>query len=172
MCTSPRQRLYLTTALLAALGGQAATATPLASGESERLLARDCPDGRLSRFYARVSTESDPLMIRSAPGGRIIGAAPKDWLVVVSERDASGEWARIGNHWSHWESELVGGPTASAPEFTVGWVAADYLTNLGDFCEKPNLVSQVQPLQTATQVQAVLVEEDWLALGDRLATQL
>jgi len=159
---------YLAAAVASALGWRAIAAAPSAAQQ----LARECPNGQRSLFYARVSTETDPLLIRSAPNGRIIGAVPKDWLVVIGERDPSGRWARIGSSWSHWNSDLVAGPTAGAPDFVVGWVSADYLTNLGEFCEKPMQVSQVQPWPTARGEQALLVQEDWLALGDRLVQRL
>lgn len=168
MQTLAKRWLYWVAAVASALGWQAIAATP---SEAQQL-ARECPDGQRSLFYARVSTETDPLLIRSAPNGRIIGAVPKGWLVVIGERDPSGRWARIGNSWSHWDSHLVAGPTAGAPDFVVGWVSTDYLVNLGEFCEKPAQVSQVQPWSTALGQQALLVQEDWLALGDRLAQGL
>ncbi len=155
---------YLTVVLLSAAGWHAANAQPQ--------LSEDCADGQRKLFYARVDTETDPLLIRSAPNGRIIGAVPKGWEVVVSERDPSGLWARIGNHWSHWDNQLSGGSMGGAPDFTIGWVSTEYLTNLGEFCEKPSMTSRLEPLDTTSGQQNLLVQEDWLALGDRLAQNL
>lgn len=115
--------------------------------------------------YARVVTQTDPLRIRATPGGRIIGAVPKDWAVVVLEVNDTGEWTKITSHFG----DLGNVGFASASSFRDGWVASRYLNALGEFCEKPPLeISTIQGLLGA-EAQHDTLQEDWLQMGDRIA---
>ncbi|MEM9502360.1 MAG: SH3 domain-containing protein [Cyanobacteria bacterium P01_E01_bin.43] len=118
-----------------------------------------------SQAYARIITQEDPLRIRATPGGRVIGAVPKGWAVVVLEVNNTGDWTKITSHF--------GDPGefgfASAPSFREGWVASRYLAALGDFCEKPSLDMAAVQLVTGPDAQQYTVQEDWLQMGDRIA---
>lgn len=156
--------LALVGVLLSFLGLKPATAISLADFETPQPLAQtDCPNEWQTRqTYARVVTERDPLRIRATPNGRVIGAVPKGWAVVVLERDASGRWTRITSHFEESTDEVN---IASAPYFRNGWVATQFLRNLGDFCEKP-MTMGVAPLVSSMPSNP---NADWLALGDEIA---
>lgn len=132
------------------------------SQESDYYALTCANDWEEPQFYARVITEYNDLRIRSAPGGRVIGSVPKDWLVVVLQTDATGQWTEITSHYGdgvfYW----------SAPDLTRGWVASRFLEDMGEFCTKPTAAVGVQILATAT-AQQYLAHEDWLQVGDRIA---
>ena len=122
-------------------------------------------DWQEPQAYARIITQEDPLRIRATPGGRIIGAVPKGWAVVVLEVNGTGDWTKITSHFGD-PGEFGFG---SAPSFREGWVASRYLAALGDFCEKPSLDMAAVQLMTGPDAQQYTVQEDWLQMGDRIA---
>jgi hypothetical protein len=126
-----------------------------------------CPEFNFQGFYARVTTQGDDLRVRATPNGDVIGSIPNGWEVIVQERDTTGNWARVTSHYG----ERFGndGPAfGSAPNFRNGWVSTDFLTDLGFSCDKPfNLRSLLQPALFGQR--QVVVGEDWLSRGDRLA---
>jgi hypothetical protein len=127
-------------------------------------VVRGCEYGGFPKYYSRIRTNNnDPLRVRAAANGKVIGAIPNGWAVVVLEWSRNGVWAKVTNHWGTDEPQF-----GSAPDFREGWVAAAYLEDLGRFCEKPASVAQLlQPnLFGATPVE---VQSDWLAMGDALA---
>ncbi len=124
-----------------------------------------CPESWQTRkTYARVATQSNPLRVRATPGGQVIGSIPKGWVVVVLEKSGNGEWTKVTSHYG----DLGDYGFGSAPDFRTGWVASRYLQPLGDFCEKPMALAGTQ-LIAAAAAPTFLVQEDWLALGDRIA---
>jgi hypothetical protein len=120
--------------------------------------------------YAQVRTQdSDPLRVRSAPNGTVIGSIPSGWQVRTYETDATGNWTRVGSHFGP-EADRMGGEYnfGNAPYFRPGWVATRYLVDLGFHCEKPAWErSLLLPLLFGQQ--KVTVGEDWVAMGDRLS---
>jgi hypothetical protein len=145
---------------LTVTAGRVATTPPSTEPQS-------CPSSFGAGFYARITTDGDDLRVRATPNGQIIGAIPNGWEVIVQERNAAGTWARVISHFG----EGFGNGTdafGTAPNFRNGWVSTDYLTDLGYFCEKPfNLRSLIQPGLFGQR--DVVVNEDWIARGDRLA---
>lgn len=156
--------LALVGVLLSVFGLKSSPAVALADIDAPQPLAQAaCPNQWQTRqTYARVVTERDPLRIRATPNGQVIGSVPKGWAVVVLERDASGQWTRITSHFGEYTDEANIG---SAPYFRNGWVATQFLRNLGDFCEKP-MASGLTPLVSSTMSNP---NTDWLALGDEIA---
>jgi Bacterial SH3 domain/Bacterial pre-peptidase C-terminal domain len=127
-----------------------------------------CPEYSLAGNYAQVRTQdSSPLRVRATPNGRVIGAIPSGWQVIVYETDSTGNWTRIGSHFGEEVDQYQEG-FGSAPDFRAGWVSTTYLRSLGYSCDKPaNLRTLVQP--DLFGQREVSVDEDWVARGDRLA---
>jgi hypothetical protein len=127
-------------------------------------VVRGCEYGGFPKYYSRIRTNNnDPLRVRVAANGKVIGAIPNGWAVVVLEWSRNGVWAKVTNHWGTDEPRF-----GSAPDFREGWVAAAYLEDLGRYCEKPESVAQLaQPALFGAQ--PVEVQSDWLAMGDALA---
>jgi hypothetical protein len=153
--------LLLSTALLSF--GQTAQAETSAPQLAQ--VVRGCEYGDFPKYYSRITTNNqDPLRVRSSPSGKVIGAVPHGWAVVVLEWSRNGVWAKVTSHFGDPGNYGFG----TAPDFKEGWVAAAYLEDLGRFCQKPESVAQlVQPqLFGATPVE---VQSDWLAMGDVLA---
>jgi Bacterial SH3 domain len=128
-------------------------------------VVRGCEYGGFPKYYSRIRTNNnDPLRVRAAANGKVIGAVPNGWAVVVLEWSRNGVWAKVTSH--NGDPGQYG--FGNAPDFREGWVAAAYLEDLGRFCEKPESVAQlVQPnLFGAAPVE---VQSDWLAMGDALA---
>jgi hypothetical protein len=147
-----------------AVGVTEAKPEPAATHPLAQAPASACPETWQTRqAYARVVTESTPLRIRATPNGRVIGAVPRGWAVVVVAQDSTGQWTKITSHFGD-VGEMGFG---SAPNFRDGWVATRFLSNLGQFCEKPMAmgVAPLMAVQTQTEVNPV----DWLQLGDRIA---
>ena len=115
-------------------------------------------------------SKTDPLTIRSSPDGPVNGLVPKGWQVVTGDRDATGQWVKIGGEYSPSPQNLSGGQFANAPDFRVGWVNRAYLKPLGNFCEKP-LKIQRGELKGLSQERQVLIHEDWLQIADRIASK-
>ncbi len=132
------------------------------------LQAQNCPYGGKPRPFAQVVTQEDPLTIRSSPNGPVIGLVPKGWQVVMGDRDATGKWVKIGSHFSSSTTNLNEGVFANAPDFRVGWVFKSYLKPLGNSCEKP-LKIQRGELPKLSEDRQVLIQEDWLEIGDKIA---
>jgi hypothetical protein len=101
--------------------------------------------------------------VRASANGKVIGAIPHGWAVVVLEWSRNGVWAKVTSHWGVDEPNF-----GSAPDFREGWVAAAYLEDLGRFCEKPESVAQLAA-PNLFGAQPVEVQSDWLAMGDALA---
>ena len=164
--------LLVSLTLLSLLGVKTASATP----SQTTLQAQNCPYGGKPRPFAQVVTEKDPLTIRSAPNGPVIGLVPKGWQVVMGDRDATGEWVKIGSEYSSSTQNLDGGNRrggmafANAPDFTVGWVNKDYLKPLGNACEKP-LKIQRNNLRGLSGDKQIVIHEDWLQIADRIASR-
>jgi len=165
--------LFVSLTLLSLLGVKTTSATP----SQTTLQAQNCPYGGQPRPFAQVVTETDPLTIRSSPNGPVIGLVPKGWQVVTGDRDATGQWVKIGSEYSSSPQNLDGGGSrrggmafASAPDFRVGWVNRVYLKPLGNFCEKP-LKIQRGELKGLSQERQVLIHEDWLQIADRIASK-
>ncbi|MEG3953427.1 MULTISPECIES: hypothetical protein [unclassified Microcoleus] len=152
--------------LLSLLGIKTTLATP----SQTTLQAQNCPYGGKPRPFAQVVTKTDPLTIRSSPDGPVIGLVPKGWQVVTGDRDATGQWVKIGGEYSPSPQNLSGGQFANAPDFRVGWVNRAYLKPLGNFCEKP-LKIQRGELKGLSQERQVLIHEDWLQIADRIANK-
>ena len=145
--------------------GKPSLKPPLSNREME--LAQACSNEsqhESPRPYARVTTQGDPLNIRSSPNGRIIGSVPNRWQVVTLNRDVTGKWTRITNH--------VGdmGPMGfvSAPRFRNGWVSTTHLKNLGRFCDKPMNLMRSE-LKTLSERKKLLIHENWVEMGDRIS---
>lgn len=131
-----------------------------------------CDDERYPSFYARIATNRDPLTVRLAPNGTVIGSIPKNWEVIVYEWSDDGAWARVSHHFSRYGGYQPNSRPrfASAPDFSSGWVSAAYLKDIGRFCDKPaNLASLVQPEVLGSKPMEV--QGDWLAAADSLADQ-
>ena len=158
--------LFVSLTLLSLLGVKTTSATP----SQTTLQAQNCPYGGKPRPFAQIVTETDPLTIRSSPDGPVIGLVPKGWQVVTGDRDATGQWVKIGGEYSPSPQNLSGGQFANAPDFRVGWVNRYYLKPLGNFCEKP-LKIQRGELKGLSQKRQVLIHEDWLQIADRIAGQ-
>jgi hypothetical protein len=127
-------------------------------------VVQGCQYGGFPKYYSRIRTNNrDPLRVRASANGKVIGAIPHGWAVVVLEWSRNGVWAKVTSHWGVDEPRF-----GSAPDFREGWVAAAYLEDLGRFCEKPESVAQLAApnLFGATPVE---VQSDWLAMGDALA---
>lgn len=138
---------------------------PQSNGEME--LAQACPNEsqhESPRPYARVTTQGDPLNIRSSPNGRIIGSVPNRWQVVTLNRDATGKWTRITSHFG--DVAPIG--FLSAPRFRDGWVSTALLKNLGRFCDKPMNLMRSE-LKTLSERKKLLLHEDWVQMGDRIS---
>ena len=117
-------------------------------------------------FYARVTAQQG-LQVYSRPNGGVIGLIPNGWTVITVRRDATGRWTRITSH----KGDNVGTHSRfdSAPLFRSGWVVSSALENLGFHCEKP--ISSLSIHLNANQVGRPLrVQENWLKMGDRIAT--
>lgn len=156
--------LFVSLTLLSLLGVKTTTAAP----SQTTLQAQNCSYGNKPLPFAQVVTETDPLTIRSSPDGPVIGLVPKGWQVVTGDRDATGQWVKIGGEYSPSPQNLSGGQFANAPDFRVGWVNRVYLKPLGNFCEKP-LKIQRGELKGLSQKRQVLIHEDWLQIADRIA---
>ncbi len=140
---------------------QAAAASPQVAQ-----VVRGCEYGGFPKYYSRIRTNNnDPLRVRASANGKVIGAIPNGWAVVVLEWSRNGAWAKVTSHFGDARFEPNFG---SAPDFREGWVAAAYLEDLGRYCEKPESVAQLaQP--DLFGAQPVQVQSDWLAMGDALA---
>lgn len=130
------------------------------------------------RPFAEIVTQGNPLNIRSVPNGKVIGKIPNGWQVITLKTDATGQWTYITNQYANWYGGSV--RFTSAPNFTrSGWVKTANLKHLGKFCDKPlklnqgNLLplKQEQANQLAEQ-KTVLLNEEWLQLGDRIASNI
>lgn len=182
------QQLFRLPFLLLSVGALASTATQAEAREQQTtttaetsaqeaalLLAQTvqrCDDGRYPKFYARVETSSDPLVVRQAPNRSIVGSIPKGWEVIVYEWSDDGAWARVASHFSQYSGYRPNSRIsfASAPDFSSGWVSAAYLKDIGRFCDKPAfLTSLVEP--EVFGAQPVEVQADWLVAADSLAEQ-
>lgn len=139
---------------------QAAATTPRVAQ-----VVRGCEYGDFPKYYSRIRTNNnDPLRVRATANGKVIGAIPNGWAVVVLEWSRNGVWAKVTSHHGDVGEYAFG----NAPDFREGWVAAAYLEDLGRFCEKPASVAQLlQP--NLFGAQPVEVQSDWLAMGDALA---
>ncbi len=128
----------------------------------ETLLAQSCPRGATKSPYARVTTQQGAsLNIRSSPNGRIIGAVPNGWAVVPGRKDPTGRWTYL----NYGTNDRYN----SAPRLRSGWVSTAFLRQLGSFCEKP--VSMMRSnLKALSGTKQVLVHEDWVQMGDRIAS--
>jgi len=135
-----------------AQSGAAQTSQPETAAET---LAQSCSD---PQDYARVTTESTPLNVRSKPGGAVIGAIPRNWAVIVQGKDSTGRWTRVTSHFG----DIGEYGFASAPNFRTGWVATRYLRPLGKFCQKPEPVGNLEQ----SNPNAL---NDWNLLGDAIA---
>jgi Bacterial SH3 domain len=124
-------------------------------------------EGQVRKPYVRVVTQGDPLRVRATPNGPVVGALPNGWAVVPVKRDRTGEWIRVTLHYGD-DDRIVKIEYPSAPDFSTGWVSAKYVENIGSFCDKPMEVSLLERSDLVAQ-QEILVQEDWLALGDRIA---
>jgi hypothetical protein len=158
--------LFVSLTLLSLLGVKTTSAAP----SQTTLQAQNCSYGNKPRPFAQVVTETDPLTIRSSPDGPVIGLVPKGWQVVTGDRDATGQWVKIGGEYSPSPQNLSGGQFANAPDFRVGWVNRVYLKPLGNFCEKP-LKIQRGELKGLSQERQVFIHEDWLQIADRIASK-
>lgn len=144
------------------------------TGRSPHSLAqtpRSCPEFSRPGNFAQIRTrDGDPLRVRSSPNGRVIGAIPSGWQVIVYATDATGNWTRIGSHFGpEFDRSSPNFGFGSAPFFRAGWVSTPFLVNLGFSCDKPaNLQGLVQP--DLWGPREVTVNEDWVARGDRLAS--
>jgi hypothetical protein len=141
---------------------------PQSNGETQ--LAQACPNEshhQSPRPYARVTTQGDPLNIRSSPNGRIIGSVPNRWEVVTLNRDATGKWTRITSHFG--DVAPIG--FASARRFSEGWVSTAHLKNLGRFCDKPMNLMRSE-LKTLSETKKLLIHEDWVEMGDRISRSI
>lgn len=127
--------------------------------------AQTCEYGGQPKLYARVITKRDPLRVRSSPNGRIIGSIPRGWAVVVERKDSTGRWVRVTSHFG----DLDGFVFPSAPDFSAGWVSASFLQNLGSHCEKPMATSSLLRSDLLSGREA-LIQEDWVELGDLIAS--
>lgn len=159
------------TLMLSLCGFKSTFATAATSEESNRILAQSYPYGDKRLPYAKVRTkQGDPLNVRSRPNGRIIGKIPDGWAVVTVRKDSTGKWVRITTHYGD-VSEFEDINYASAPSFRTGWVSADYLKQLGRFCEKPVsfMRSNMNGLFANKQV---MINEDWLEIGDRISKSI
>lgn len=147
----------------------ATTATPTQLENSPALLAQSCPYGDKKLSYTRVTTrDGDDLLVRSSPNGRIVGAIPSGWAVVPVKKDTTGRWVRITSQYG----DINADPGfASAPYFRTGWVAAAYLKPIGQLCEKPVSFMRTQ-MQGLFGSKKVLVNEDWVQIGDRISRSL
>jgi Bacterial SH3 domain len=153
--------VLLLSGLIVSLGPKAQAAEALQVAQ----VVRGCQYDGFPKYYSRIRTNNnDPLRVRAAANGKVIGAVPNGWAVVVLEWSRNGVWAKVTSH--HGDPGQYG--FGNAPDFREGWVAAAYLEDLGRFCEKPESVAQlVQPnLFGAAPVE---VQSDWLAMGDALA---
>ncbi|MEB3225268.1 MAG: SH3 domain-containing protein [Synechococcus sp.] len=152
------------------------TAVPVQPEAPEAIQASDAPPALVAQTcpyswqpqpqrYAKVITQSTNLRIRSTPGGRVIGSIPKGWNVVVLGKSANGAWTRITSHF--------GAPSYytfySAPDFREGWVSSQYLQDLGSFCDKP-MAAITTSLSAAAHGSEYAVQEDWLAIADRIGS--
>lgn len=134
----------------------------------ESLLAQTCSRDSIyksPRPFARVTTQGDPLSIRSTPNGKIVSVVPNRWEVIPIRKDATGKWTYITSHYGTPGSNGF----ANAPRFRRdGWVSTAYLKALGRFCDKPANLRNSQ-LDTLSANQNLLINEDWVQRGDRIA---
>ncbi|WP_373538152.1 hypothetical protein [Microcoleus sp.] len=159
--------LFVSLMLLSLSGVKTAAS---ATSPATTLQAQNCPYGGKPRPFAQVVTAKDPLTIRSSPNGPVIGLVPKGWQVVTGDRDTTGKWVKIGSHFSSNTQNLDEGRFMNAPDFRVGWVYKSYLKPLGDSCEKP-LNAQRGILPEVSDKQQVLINQDWLQIGEQIASQ-
>jgi hypothetical protein len=150
--------------ILGATAAQAQSPQPIQPGQS-------CEFGRKPQTYALVQTTEGDLRVRATPGGAIIGAIPKNWAVIPVRVDSTGNWVRITSHVGEvTQGGRSGIAFGNAPYFRTGWVAARFLKRLpGKYCDKPQITSQL--VRSQLTAQDILVQEDWLDLGDRIAHQ-
>lgn len=127
-----------------------------------------CPYGGAPRLFARVTTSSTALNVRTSPNGRIVGAIPKNWEVVVVDRDRTGQWTRIKNHFDIDMSRFSA--FGSAEAFRDGWVSSRFLRDLGRFCDKP--YNDRFSLKALLGYPQALIRGDWLQWGDRIAKSI
>jgi hypothetical protein len=158
-------RLALALLLSGTILSFAPKATAANRSQQVAQVVRSCESGDFPKYYSRITTKNrDPLRVRSTPSGKVIGAVPHGWAIVVLEWSRNGVWAKVTSH--HGDPGQYG--FGNAPDFREGWVAAAYLEDLGRFCQKPESVAQlVQPQLFGAQ--PVEVQSDWLAMGDVLA---
>lgn len=167
---------FITLTFLSLIGVKATSATTVTAQATQpdvlstintsdqTILAQSCPYGGTKSPYARVTTrQGSSVNIRSSPNGRIIGAVPSGWAVVTGRKDQTGRWTYIdyGTYYRY-PSYL------SAPTLRSGWVSTAFLRQLGEFCEKP--VAMMRSNLKALSGKQVLVQEDWVQLGDRIAS--
>jgi hypothetical protein len=155
--------LLLLSGLIVSLAPQAQAATAAQVAQ----VVQSCQYDGFPKYYSRIRTKTnDPLRVRASANGKVIGAIPNKWAIVVLEWSRNGVWAKVTSH--HGDPGQRG--FGNAPDFREGWVAAAYLEDLGRFCEKPESVAQlVQPQLFGAQ--PVEVQSDWLAMGDALAAK-
>jgi hypothetical protein len=134
------------------------------SGQNPMLAGRLCPeklgkkpDGsviysqlKYSQRWVQVRTRSGSLNLRATPNGRVIGAIPSGWQVIVGRYDPSRKWAYVYPKFGDGSGYLFW----SAPKFrSSGWVSADFLVPLGEACAKPLDMALVPHLQIAATTQ-------------------
>lgn len=137
------------------------------NNNNQTLLAQRCTN---PKPYAKVITKSGSLNVRSAPNGKIIGSIPRGWAVVVGNKDLTGKWMRVTSHLGDPDYSSNRLLFASAESFRGGWVAVEFLKPLGKFCEKPISLLQIEK-KALLEEKEILVNEDWVAIGDRIASQ-
>lgn len=157
----------LTVSILSVMGVKSTSAT---TATPETQLAQSCsPNLRHSTpaSYARVTLQRGTLNIRSSPNGRVIGSVPNGWQVLTLRKDTTGRWTRITSHLG----DVGPNGFVSAPNFREGWVSTSLLRNLGRFCGKP-LELQRSALSALSGNKKILVNEDWVQRGDRIASAI
>ncbi len=135
---------------------------------SETLLAQTCSNQtrhKSPRPYSRVTTQGGTVNVRSGPNGRVIGSIPNGWQVITVRKDATGRWTNII---SHFIDDVGPVGFANAPRFRNGWVSTSFLRALGRFCDKPMELMR-SDLNTLSGTKKILVNEDWMQMGDRIS---
>jgi hypothetical protein len=80
-------------------------------------------------------------------------------------KDATGRWTNII---SHFIDDVGPVGFANAPRFRNGWVSTSFLRALGRFCDKPMELMR-SDLNTLSGTKKILVNEDWVQMGDRIS---